>query len=294
MEAARILTVAITGGNGQLGSAFRRLVEPAIILNREQLDLSTPAQIEPALRRIRPALLINCAGFTAVDRAEVEPEMSRLVNATAVVEMARVCRVLNTRFVTFSTDYVFSGKGATPYVESDLTQPVNLYGLTKLAGEQGAITEYERTLVIRTSWVISATHENFVFKVLERASEGQTKVVDDQRGCATVADDLARGAWNVIQNDVSGILHLTNRTELSWYELAQAAAKLAAIDPKRISPCSSNEFPTPAARPSYSVLASERPAEEAIAAIPDLSQSLPSVVRGWTDWRQPRSSSSRR
>jgi dTDP-4-dehydrorhamnose reductase len=160
--------------------------------------------------------------------------------------------------ITFSTDYVFDGRADSPYVESSPTAPVNAYGRSKEQGERAALAAHPGALVVRSSWVISATHRNFVTTILERAATGPVNVVSDQLGCPTHAPDLAVATMAALERGATGILHLTNRGKASWYQLARAACALAGIDPDRVRPITTEEYPTQAARPHYSVLGSER------------------------------------
>ena len=183
------------------------------------------------------------------------------------------------RLVTYSTDYVFPGTGTRPYVESDPTAPVNAYGRSKLAGEEAALT-HPGVLVISTSWVVSATHPNFVATMIRNARERVLRVVDDQKGCPTIADDLAAATLTAIDVGAAGLLHLTNRGETTWFEFAREAVGLAGIDPGRIAPIGTEEYPTPARRPAYSVLGSERRESLGIDQLPPWRDSLPAVVEG--------------
>lgn len=289
MEAARGLKTVVTGATGQLGMAFRAIAGPqAVFLDRPLLDLSNPGEIRSCLADLSPDIVINCAAYTAVDRAEAEPDLAHTVNATAVGEMANVCRSIGASFITFSTDYVFPGTKQAPYLESDEPAPINVYGSTKRDGETAALAADPSALVIRTSWVVSPTHDSFVFKILEEAERGITRVVNDQRGCPTVAVDLALATSSAIAAGVTGILHLTNQTALSRFELARWATELAGMDPSHIEAATSDEFPTPATRPANSVLGSERLPGLTSIVMPTLAESLPDVINGWKRRRSHR------
>ncbi len=251
--------IVVIGAAGQLGTAFRRLLgDEARYLTRVDLDLSDPVSIRPILASLHPTALINCAAYTAVDRAEVEPTVAGVVNTAAVGVMAEVMADLGGRFVTFSTDYVFDGTSDCPYVESDPTSPINTYGITKRAGEVAALEAYPASLVIRTSWVISGTHPNFVSTMIRRARAGAVSVINDQFGHPTLVNDLARSTLTALHTDAAGILHLANAGVASWYDLARKIVQYAGLNPDRIRACATADYPTPARRPVNSVIDSER------------------------------------
>ncbi|MGH9168542.1 MAG: dTDP-4-dehydrorhamnose reductase [Acidimicrobiia bacterium] len=271
--------ILLLGASGQLGTACRRLLgAQAVPLTRRELDFSDPTAIRPALAGYQPEAIINCAAYTAVDRAEDEEELAHRVNALAVGELAGWAAERQVPLVTFSTDYVFDGESDRPYVESDTPHPLNAYGRTKLAGEGLARAAWLETLVIRSSWIISGTHPNFVATILRKAREGPVRVVDDQQGIPTVAADLAAAGLQALRKGVSGLLHLTNQGPTTWFGLARKAVELAGLDPQLVQPCSSDEYPTQARRPAYSVLGSERRDQLALEGLPAWEESLPGLV----------------
>lgn len=270
--------IVVTGAGGQLGTAFRGEFPAARFLERDDLDLADLAGIVPTLSEIGPSAIVNCAAYTAVDRAEDEEDLALAVNGEAVGVMAGFAAERGIPFVTFSTDYVFAGTATTPYLESSPVDPVNAYGRTKLAGERAALERYPGALVIRTSWVISGTHPNFVATMLRLAAERELSVVDDQRGRPTVAADLAAGAVRALDAGATGILHLANQGDTTWFELARRSVELAGLPSDRIRPCVTADYPTRAARPAYSVLGSERLGELGIEPLPPWAESLPAVV----------------
>ncbi|MEX2653200.1 MAG: dTDP-4-dehydrorhamnose reductase [Acidimicrobiia bacterium] len=250
--------IAVLGANGQLGSAFVRALNYSChAVTREELDLADPEAIRPWVESEKPELVINCAAYTAVDAAETDAETARAVNALAVEALAAATARHGARLVTFSTDYVFDGEKETGYVESDLPNPLNVYGRTKLEGEQLALKANPDGLVIRTSWLLSATHRNFLTTMLAQLGD-EVSVVDDQRGRPTFVDDLVIATLEAVDTDASGILHLTNQGETTWFELAREIAVLAGLDPGLVRPISSSELARPAIRPANSVLDSER------------------------------------
>lgn len=271
--------IAILGAAGQLGSAFaRRLEDRAIAVTRRDLDLQHIEDIRPWVASARPDLILNCAAYTDVDGAETSHEPARAVNATAVGVLAEAASEHGARIVTFSTDYVFDGEKPTGYVESDEPNPLSVYGRTKLEGEKIAIAANPDTLVVRTSWLLSHTHPNFMSTILEKLEEGEVSVVDDQRGRPTFADDLARATLDAVDCGATGILHLSNRGETTWFQLACNIADLAGFDRSRVKPMASAELNRPARRPANSVLDSERLADLGVEPLPGHRQSLEAAI----------------
>ena len=271
--------IVVTGAAGQLGSAFRRrLGDDARYLTRPDLDLTDPAAIRPVIEKLRPTAVINCAAYTAVDQAEEHEATARVVNATAVGELADVTKDIGVRLVTFSTDYVFDGSKEGPYVETDEPKPLNAYGRTKLEGERLALGANPETLVIRTSWLLSGTHPNFAATMLRLIAAGPVQVVDDQRGRPTFVDDLVAGTLDALEAGATGILHLANAGTTTWYDLAREIADLAGLDADRVQPATTDDFPWPARRPANSVLESVRLVELGLAPLPDYHDSLRRAV----------------
>jgi dTDP-4-dehydrorhamnose reductase len=250
--------ILVTGGTGQLGTAIRSLLSDAVYPTREHLDLALPDSVDTAVAEFRPDAIVNCAAYTAVDRADPDESTAYAVNAASVGVLAAHAARRAIPFVTVSTDYVFDGSATTPYVESSATGPLNAYGRTKLAGEAAALTAYPDTLVVRTSWVFSATHDNFVAATLRRAAAGEALAVHDQRSAPTSASDLALSLIAALTAGVTGILHLTNGGDASRFELAVEALKLAGLDVDRVVAVDSAAFPDAVPRPEYSVMRSER------------------------------------
>lgn len=277
--------IVITGPTGQLGTAFGQLLEGREVraITEDELDFRYLDEIPKALAEVNPSLVINCAAYTAVDAAEEDVDTARLVNATAVGALASACDDLGARFVTFSTDYVFDGTKAGGYVESDQTNPQSVYGVTKLEGEQVALDNHPDALVVRTSWLLSGTHPNFASTMIKLIRNGPVKVVDDQRGRPTLADDLARITLDAIDREASGVLHLANEGVTTWFGLAREIAAIAGLDPERVTPCTTDEFPRPAPRPADSVLNSERAAGFGIEPMPPYGPGLEAAVLALMD-----------
>jgi len=272
--------ILVTGGTGQLGTAFRKVIPGARFVDVADFELTRADLLVAALAEMQPEAIVNCAAFTAVDRAEQEEDLATEVNGTAVGMMAAYAAVQEIPFLTFSSDYVFPGDATAPYVESSPAAPLNAYGRSKLAGEKAALGICPSALVVRTSWLVSGTHPNFVATMLRLAAEREVRVVDDQWGCPTMVDDLAPAAWAALRSGGSGLLHLTNTGETTWYRFARAAVARAGLDPGRIVPCTTAEYPTPARRPAYAVLGTERRAPLGLPDLPPWEESLPAVVEG--------------
>jgi dTDP-4-dehydrorhamnose reductase len=280
--------IAVLGAKGQLGSAFVRVLgDSCLEVTRSELDLTHIAAIEPWVRSVRPKLVVNCAAYTAVDAAETDVEAARTVNATAVGALAEATARHDVGLVTFSTDYVFDGEKETGYVESDEPNPLNVYGRTKLEGERLALDAHPAPLVVRTSWLLSPTHRNFLTTMLERLAVGEVSVVADQRGRPTLVDDLARGTLDALAARVSGILHLTNQGETTWFRLAREIAELAGFDPELVRRTTSAELGRPARRPANSVLDSCLLAEGRMSPLVDYHPPLEHAVGAFQRARPP-------
>lgn len=271
--------IAVLGARGQLGSAFCRLLgAAAAAVTRAELDLTDLETIPVWVKTRRPEVIVNCAAYTAVDAAEDDAATARRVNAEAVGVLAEAARTTDARLVTFSTDYVFDGTKPEPYVESDPPRPLSVYGRTKAEGERAALEANPDALVVRTSWVLSGTHPNFAATMLRLIRQGPVRVVEDQRGRPTIVDDLAQATMACLEAGVAGIVHLTNQGETTWYGLAKEVAVIAGLDPDRVSPCTTVEYPRPAPRSANSVLDSERLAGLGVAPLPHYRPSLERVV----------------
>jgi dTDP-4-dehydrorhamnose reductase len=273
--------IAVLGASGQLGSAFVRLLaDRCLPVTRDELDLADLGAIEPWVGTTKPSALINCAAYTAVDQAETDPDAARTLNALAVGKLAQAAVRHEAAFVTFSSDYVFDGQKDSGYVESDLPSPLSVYGRTKLEGERLALEAHPGALLVRTSWLLSTTHRCFLTTMLDLLAQGEVNVVDDQRGRPTFVEDLAAAVMKAVDEHASGILHLTNSGETTWFGLAREIATLAGLDPDLVKPISSADLNRAARRPANSVLNSERLDLIGLIPLPDylatLSRSLSS------------------
>jgi dTDP-4-dehydrorhamnose reductase len=260
--------ILLTGRDGQVGFELARSLAPLgelAAFDRAGLDLGDADAIVAACRSVRPALIVNAAAYTAVDKAESDREMAKAVNGVAPGILAEEARRLGAVLVHYSTDYVFDGKKKTPYVESDPAAPLNEYGRSKLAGERSIAASGCKHLVLRTSWVYGPRGRNFLLTMLSlAAARDELRIVADQRGSPTsssfLAGATARALAAIPRNGVpSGIYHLSASGDTTWADFAKAIFARAAVRPgfrsPRVIPISSAEYPTPAPRPAYSVLA---------------------------------------
>jgi dTDP-4-dehydrorhamnose reductase len=262
--------ILLVGSNGQLGTELQHALAPydTIALARPTIDLAQPDSLRQLLIESQPQLIINAAAYTAVDKAESETELATAVNATAPAIFAEVAQQLGVFLIHVSTDYVFDGHQSHPYRETDPTHPFSAYGKTKLAGEQAIGQKCDRYLIFRTAWVYgSSGKSNFVKTMLRLGAEREeVRVVADQIGSPTWARDLAEAIAHSIpqlQPEVAGIYHYTNSGVASWYDFAVAifeeAEKLGfPLKIQRVVPITTADYPTPAQRPAYSVLACEK------------------------------------
>ena len=274
-------TILVTGANGQLGREFQELANSYanyffLFVTKEELSIEDENAVNNFFKNNPIDICINCAAYTAVDKAETEQETAISVNSTAVGMLAKACKIHHSKFIHISTDYVFDGKGTNPYKENDVTNPVNFYGQTKLDGEQNAIKENPETIIIRTAWVYSSFGNNFVKTMIRLMKErGSLEVVSDQYGCPTYAADLALTIMRIIETNIftPGIYHYSNKGKISWYDFAKE------ISTQINSSCvvnaiTTSQFPTPAARPSYSVLDTSKIAQTFKLDIPEWKVSL--------------------
>lgn len=266
-------TILVSGGYGQLGFEINRLTSEFssfgfIFSDRDSLDITNPEALEKAFEQYRPAFFINCAAYTAVDKAETERAVALAINATAVGIIASCCSKYNTRLIHISTDYVFNGKGTRPYLPDDAAEPLNYYGESKYQGEQLALKHCADTVIIRTAWVYSEHGNNFVKTMLRLMGERQELgVVNDQVGSPTYAGDLAAAILHIVKVVSSGekvfqpgIYHYTNTGVISWFEFA-AAIKEIGQQSCVVKGIPSAAYPTPAARPGYSVMDTQKIAD---------------------------------
>lgn len=282
----------VLGRDGQLARALAAAAPPPgwtlAFAGRERADLTRPETLAALVRAEAPDVVVNAAAFTAVDQAEREPELAFAVNDLGAGAAAEAAAGAGALLLHLSTDYVFDGRGGAPYGEDDPVAPLQVYGASKAAGEARVLAAAPDAQVVRTSWVVSAHGRNFLAAVLARAAAGEAlRVVDDQRGRPTLADDLAQALLAVAAARLAGRgrpgrLHVTNAGEASWHELAAAALALAAAPDGRpmaaISPVSTAEYGAAAARPADSRLAGGRLAEAFGLSLRPWREALPAAV----------------
>lgn len=273
--------ILITGANGQVGREFQQLAPhfknyTFLFVTKEDLSIADENAVNNFFENNKIDICINCAAYTAVDKAETEKELATAVNATAVGYLAKVCKINGAKFIHISTDYVFDGKGTNPYKEDDQTNPVNYYGQTKLNGELNAVKENDQSIIIRTAWVYSSFGNNFVKTMMRLMNERETiGVVNDQYGCPTYAADLAAAIMQIIvsNNFVAGIYHYSNKAKISWYDFAREIADQIQSTCV-VNGITTSQFPTPAARPAYSVLDTTKISSTYNTVIPEWKDSL--------------------
>lgn len=266
------IRLLITGANGQVGEALAAQAKQrgfdVLAYSKDSLDISSETMVVATLHRHQPDIVINAAAYTNVEQAEVFPEQASQINIDAVGVLACACNSHNIPLLHISTDYVFSGKKQTPYVETDETAPLSVYGSTKLAGEKLLMASTKKFIILRTSWVFSATGNNFVKTMWRLFHEREeVKVVSDQWGAPTSADAIASTLLTIATRVLKpnfhdwGIYHYSGAPAVSWYDFAcaiQRACPQENLALQRLLPISTHEFPTKATRPAYAVLAMQK------------------------------------
>ncbi|WP_286883869.1 MULTISPECIES: dTDP-4-dehydrorhamnose reductase [Sphingobacterium] len=255
------MRIVITGASGQLGSELKDLLldnteKEYYFLDRKQLPLDQIQIIQDILGMYQPDLIIHAGAYTAVDKAEEDQVNADLVNHLACEEIAQYCHLHGTRLIAISTDYVFDGSSASALTETAETAPINVYGQTKLAGEQAIQKWCSDAIIIRTSWVYSAYGKNFVKTMCRLMDEREeVGVINDQIGSPTYAKDLALAIVKIVDSSEweGGIYHYSNEGEISWYDFAVAIRDCRSFD-CQVKPIPTSAYPTPARRPKYSLL----------------------------------------
>jgi dTDP-4-dehydrorhamnose reductase len=276
--------IIVTGKNGQLGWEISQLASQFnqfqfVFVDVDELDLSKPETISSFFAKYQPQYFIHCAAFTAVDKAETEKELAYNINAISTGEIAKECAKINCPLITISTDYVFNGNGTEPYKTNQTAEPINYYGYSKWIGEKLALENWNKTVIIRTAWVYSTHAHNFVKTMLRLMNEKpELKVVNDQIGSPTYAADLAKAILQVVNqwhsgNQTFGIYHYTNSGIISWYDFACEIKALSGLN-CTVHPVASSEYPTPAKRPSYSVMDTHNIVEDFKVELVDWKKSL--------------------
>lgn len=261
------MVVLVTGSSGQLGQSLQFIAKnhpdiDFVFCSSEQLDIVNFDNCETIFSKYKPDYCINAAAYTAVDKAESEPEKAHLINVIGSKNVAQVCKKHNAILLHISTDFVFDGEKTSPYNEEDITNPIGVYGKTKLEGEQIIHSILKKHFIVRTSWLYSQFGNNFMKTMLRLASERDSlSIVNDQIGTPTNAVDLAEALINIIQKTNNsqlaignfGIYHFSNEGECIWYDFAKKIFEIHKIE-INLNPIPTSGFPTPAKRPKYSVL----------------------------------------
>lgn len=280
--------ILVTGGNGQLGSELHALSgsypqHEFTFTDRTALDLGNLCKFEDFFENNRFDTIINCAAYTAVDKAESEAETADTVNHRFVSMLAKIAKRDSTSLIHISTDYVFNGQNYRPYVESDPTDPRGVYGRTKRDGENAILAVGPKnSLILRTSWVYSSFGNNFVKTMLRLGRERDSLgVIFDQIGTPTYAHDLAKTILDLLpklENEAPEIVHYSNEGVASWYDFAQSVFEFSAIE-CTLNPITTDQYPTPATRPHYSLLNKKKIKERFGIAIPYWRDSLKECLK---------------
>ena len=254
--------IIVIGGNGQLGQCLQEVVAASevnytyIFLAQKQLNIADPLQVKSVFEQYQPVYCINCAAYTAVDQAEEDQTSAFEINEYAVKRLAETCKTYQTTLIHISTDFVFDGSQGIPLTETDTPNPINVYGFSKLKGEQAIADTVDRYFIIRTSWLYSEKATNFCKTMLKLAQiKSELNVISDQVGTPTYAMDLARCIVHMIASGkpAYGLYHYSNEGVASWYDFAKAIFEFAEVDID-VWPVNSTAFITKAIRPHYSVL----------------------------------------
>lgn len=276
------MRILVTGANGQLGTAIKKeshIFSSLTIFytDIEETDISSEESVQLALKKYEPNVVVNCAAYTAVDKAEDEKDKAFALNALAPANLAKQCKNMGIKLIHISTDYVFDGNGNTPYIETDRVNPLSVYGHSKLEGEIQSMA-FGNTMVIRTSWLYSAYGNNFMKTILKYGKERpELRVVFDQTGTPTLANDLANAILRIAESSekifIPEIFHFSNQGVCSWYDFAYEIIKQAGLT-TNITPITTNDYPTKAIRPRYSVLNKQKITNLLKMEIPHWRQSL--------------------
>ncbi len=276
------MRLLVTGATGQLGSELARelgqLGHTVYAPDLDELDLLEPAAVAAAVRARQCDWVINCAAYTAVDQAESEAEQAFIINRDSPGEMARAVADYGGRMLQVSTDFIFDGASTRPYTETATPNPLGVYGRSKLEGEQAVQRELPAAVILRTAWVYGVHGHNFVKTMLRLATAGKPlRVVSDQRGTPTWTSDIVAAIVALVDQQAGGVYHFTASGETSWHGFASAILEEAAkagfkIRTAKVEPIATTEYPTPARRPAYSVLNTDK-----------ISACLPFTIPAWRD-----------
>lgn len=271
------MKILITGCRGQLGQALQAALKTyaLVCVDMQELDITDPLAVEQRIHAEEPELVINAAAYTRVDDAETDIENAYRVNETGPRLLAQATQEIDATLLHVSTDYVFDGRSQRPWLESDQPSPLSVYGKSKLAGELAVQETHAKYFIVRTAWLYHFNGENFLRTMYRLSKHDEVRVVDDQRGSPTNADDLAEAIARLIKTQDYGIHHLVNAGAVTWYELTCEFYRQLGIVTK-VVPVSSEEFPRPAPRPANSVLGTER--NNAIS-LPDWREGISRLVQ---------------
>jgi dTDP-4-dehydrorhamnose reductase len=273
--------ILVTGATGQLGSELKVLSESYsqfewVFADRTQASLDNIKLLEEQLEAIQPDIILNCGAYTAVDKAETEPELADVVNHQAVKIIAQYANDNQVKLVHISTDYVFDGTSSIALTEEAITQPINIYGTSKRAGELACLEVNPDAVIIRTSWVYSRFGNNFVKTMQRLLKERDTiSVVNDQIGSPTYAADLAQAIMDIVtaKQWIPGIYNYSNEGEISWYEFVLVIMEIGGYTCE-VNGIPSSSYPTPAKRPAFSLLDKSKIKEVYGVSVPDYKESL--------------------
>jgi len=286
--------ILLFGCDGQLGTDLQDSLAGIAELSAyglADLDITDFDRLQQVIDDEAPGLIINAAAYTAVDRAESEPELAAMVNAEAPAVMAKKATQLQAGMIHYSTDYVFDGTATEPYSEEDKPNPESVYGSTKLEGERAVLENCSNSLILRTSWVYSLHGQNFLRTMLRLADQrDELSIVGDQVGAPTTTRALADATLKLVQHylvngefsdRVSGVYHMTCGGETSWYEFAKAIFAAANNTAMRVVEITTEEYPTPAKRPAYSVLSNEKLFDTFGIRLPDWESALSQCMQDY-------------
>jgi dTDP-4-dehydrorhamnose reductase len=283
--------ILVTGKNGQVGYELQRALLPignVVAVNRQQMNLSETTSIREAVSQIKPDIIVNTAAYTAVDKAETDQQTAMQINGIAPGVLAEEAAKLNALLIHYSTDYVYDGSKENVYLETDATNPVNYYGLTKLTGEQAIQATTVEHLILRTSWVYGGRGSNFLLTMLRLMKErAELNVIDDQHGTPTWSRLIAEVTAHIIKQAIlerqqadfeSGVYHLTSSGETTWHGFAAKIAELAAnkedLKIKTIKKIPTSQYPTPAKRPHNSRISTQTLTERFSLTLPKWDEAL--------------------
>ena len=276
------MKVLVTGVKGQLGYDVVKDLEKRghqpIGVDRDEMDLMDNEAIRTFIMNLKPEAIIHCAAYTAVDKAEEEVETCYQINAEAVKVISECAKELDVKLIYISTDYVFDGTKEGEYVETDLPNPINVYGASKLKGEQYVQTLLEKYYIVRISWVFGVNGNNFIKTMRRLGSErDELNIINDQVGSPTYTADLAPLLVDMMETDKYGIYHATNEETCSWYEFANEIFKQSGIEVKT-NPITTNQYPTAAKRPMNSKMSKVKLVESGFSLLPTWKDALTSYL----------------